>query len=390
MMQFPLRHRRSAGLVTTILLILSSLVLSRTAFAQTDRPPPTVNRPSDVAPQPQPNQEEWRGRMTREPLPKSGCFTSSYPSGEWREVPCTTPLPRPYPARGPRPTIVGNGNDFMIDAAHANISLAEGSFGRVAGAISVVDSLTGKANTFSLQLNANFFNTPLCAGRPNCQGWQQFIFSTDDCGSACSFMQYWLLGFGPQCPATGGGVTGWMKPGPQFPDDCFANSFSVPVPQQTIAGLRNFVLTGSAAGGGLDTVFMSVGNPPILFAVNGPDRIVDLAQGWRQAEFNIFGDANGSQANFNLGATLEVRVSVDPAAGAVVPPPCTMVGTTGETNNLNLQTAPVFVAPGSSRRSCSPRAPRRHRYHRRVPAPLRSPHHWRISSSSAAFRRPTI
>ena len=52
--------------------------------------------------------EVWRKAMARVPLPGRGCFTSSYPRTEWREVPCTTPPARPYPpARDHRPDILG-------------------------------------------------------------------------------------------------------------------------------------------------------------------------------------------------------------------------------------------------------------------------------------------
>src|SRR5208337_4286463 len=45
--------------------------------------------------------EAWRGAMLGTPLPKKGCFTSSYPSAEWQEVPCTSPPHRRYtPASG--------------------------------------------------------------------------------------------------------------------------------------------------------------------------------------------------------------------------------------------------------------------------------------------------
>jgi hypothetical protein len=50
--------------------------------------------------------------MAKIPLPKNGCFTSSFPSTEWQEVPCTTAPTTPYlPARGTRSANVGNGTD---------------------------------------------------------------------------------------------------------------------------------------------------------------------------------------------------------------------------------------------------------------------------------------
>ena len=57
------------------------------------------------------------------------------------------------------------------------------------------------ANTFSLQLNTNFFsNSPTCNGAANpstCQAWEQFVYS--NAGSA--FIQYWLIGYNAACLA---------------------------------------------------------------------------------------------------------------------------------------------------------------------------------------------
>lgn len=355
MMQYPLRHRFSTGLLAIVPLALAILLSSSsTASAQ-----PKTRPPAETVPPPQPSEQNWRQTMTRTPLPKSGCFTSSYPSTEWREVPCTTPLPRPYPARGPHPANVGNATDFMVSRANpnVNISLAAGSFDSVTGVINETEN--GNANTFSLQLNTNNdFSPPACIGAApghTCTGWQQFLFSTDGClnGAACAFMQYWLLDFGAPCPPAGGGATGWIRPPAPFANDCFANSLAVLVPPQTIAALRDFVLTGTAARGGSDIIFIATGNPPTLNAMNSPDGILDLAQGWHQAEFNIFGDCCDTKADFNPGSTLVVRVSVDQAAGAALSLPCpppalglSTSGTTGETNNLTLVAPPAVVAAG--------------------------------------------
>ena len=66
---------------------------------------------------------------------------------------------RPYkPAEGPRPSTVGNGNDYAAQVA-GTISSARGSF----------DTATGldfhPVQFYSLQLNTNFFTTSLCVPR---------------------------------------------------------------------------------------------------------------------------------------------------------------------------------------------------------------------------------
>ncbi len=336
--------------------VLASLWMQDAALAQTGTPPPATVRPAPEIKAPSaPSQDEWRRTMTRTPLPKSGCFTSSYPSTQWQEVPCTTAPARPYPPRGPRPMTVGNTVDVAADVAPDTLSLTTGSFDSVVGVTNETDLSTGAPNTFSLQINANFFDTPACIGAnpnsknplsPTCVGWQQFVFSNSACahGLTCAsvFIQYWLINFGPKCPAKGGAVSGWMTT-PLSPDSCFANSAAAPVLPQTIAGLANFNLTGTTSTGS-DAVFMSVGNPAILSAMGGPGSVLGLAGLWHQAEFNVFGDANDNTAKFNAGSTLVVRTSVDRGSSAAPSCVSNQVSFTGEMNNLTLTSPPALVA----------------------------------------------
>ncbi len=74
------------------------------------------------------------------------------------------------------------------------------------------------------------------------------------------------------------------------------------------------------------------------YSLNAADSVVNLAQGWQFAEFNIFGDCCSAQANFNSGAALVVRTNVD--YGSTSAPSCSNGGYTGETNNLSFATAP--------------------------------------------------
>jgi hypothetical protein len=303
------------------LAIFAALLAPPEGRAQTpsQTPPPATTQPP-----PTKSLRDWHKDMTRVPLPKKGCFTSSYPSTEWQEVPCTTAPARPYPpARGPRPDTVGNGNDVSAQVA-SHISEVIGSFDNVTGVTSV--SSPGGVSDFSLQLNANFFTTPACNGAATpsaCRGWQQFVYSNG--GSA--FMQYWLINYDTTCPA------GWILfPHPNDPgNDCFVNgNNAVAVPVQTVANLVNLSLTGQANAGGTDTIIMATGSN--LYSAQNDDNVVDLAQGWQAAEFNIVGDCCLSQATFNSGSTIVVRTSVD--YGSPNAPSCLGQGFTGETNNL--------------------------------------------------------
>ena len=79
---------------------------------------------------------------------------------------------------------------------------------------------------------------------------------------------------------------------------------------------------------------------------------------WCQAEFNVFGLVGGSQAQFNAGTTITVtnalNLAFGPPISASCPAPPKGMGTTGESNNLNLgSTCSVSVLPVSNRNQIS-------------------------------------
>jgi hypothetical protein len=310
--------------VFAFVLAILAATTAATAFAQTT----TTPAPSAET------LKNWHAGMRRVPLPKKGCFTSSYPSTTWQEVPCTAAPAVPFPpARGAQQATVGNGNDVSAEVT-GQISEAIGSFDSVTGVTSETGTnpYTGAKNVpnvYSLQLNSNFFTTSICNGAANplqCQGWQQFVYASDDTNPT-AFIQYWLINYGPKCPVD------WNS----FEGSCYTNSNAVFVPQQSITNLVTLSLTGEANAGGMDTLIMAVGST--VYTISADDNVVNLAQGWQEAEFNIVGDGNGTAANFNSGSTIVVRTSV--GNGTLNAPSCFGQGFTGETNNLSFATAPV-------------------------------------------------
>jgi FG-GAP-like repeat len=325
-------HRRAPlrAMIALGLAVFAALLGAPEGRAQTQNASP-VPSPSAKS------LHDWRMQMRHVPLPKTGCFTVSHPSTEWQETPCTAPPLRPYPPRrGVRPdAVVGNGNDVSAEVTSGLISEAIGSFDSVTGVTSESGVVNGKGspvgNIFSLQVNSNFFTTSMCNGAAtpsNCLGWQQFVFSNTPnatTGQAAAFVQYWLIAYNATCPA------GWFTSTTASGNDCFRNGPNgVSVPAQTIANLGNLSLTGQANSGGQDTIIMAVGST--LYSAQNGDSILNLAQGWQAAEFNIVGDCCLSQAMFNSGSTIVVRTSVD--HGSLSAPSCLAEGFTGETNNL--------------------------------------------------------
>jgi hypothetical protein len=285
----------------------------------------------------------WRAVIAEKPVPGKGCFTASYPSRLWRQVACTAaPARRFLPRSGLAGLTVGDGNDYAAAAVGgALLSETIGAFPTVKGVKSET-GLTG-ANDYSLQLNSQFYTTKACkyANDPSqCLGWQQFVYSSNPNadGTGYGFMQYWLINYGSKCP-TKGSVT-WMS----YSGDCYANSNAIVVPLQAITQLEHLKVTGKAVREGVDTFTLTTASD--AYSVTGDDSVVYLAQSWNASEFNVIGDGDGSEADFNSGASVTVKISLKD--GLKTAPACeSEAGTTAETNNLNLGTCKASAASNS-------------------------------------------
>src|SRR6266436_9169846 len=81
----------NARIIAALLLILAAAAMvfmaaSPHAIAQ----PTAAPTNQQLSPEEAKLRQEWRISMAQVPLPKKGCFQSTYPSREWQEVPCTT------------------------------------------------------------------------------------------------------------------------------------------------------------------------------------------------------------------------------------------------------------------------------------------------------------
>jgi hypothetical protein len=359
--------------------LLAGLMSSIAARAQATEPTPA---PSAA---PQPSAEEaakrkaWRATIARTPAPKKGCFTASYPNTGWQEAPCGRPSPYPNPARGPRPDTVGNSNDYSTQVS-GTIFSAAGSFDSVTPA-TIEESgpvwtqkncpptpppscvpggdkpcihpdgggdggnwcTEQKDNAFSLQLNSQPFITGACQGVAGCQGWEQFVFSQDQCDGPCVFIEYWLLNYGPTSPKAppSSCATPWLQGGG---NDWFCNSPSMPAPAISAAQLQETTLTAKAGGptGDLDTVVLTTAGGVATAAA--ADSMLNLLVRWNTVEWNVFGDCCDFQATFSAGSTLVVRMIFNQGEG-LVGTTCLQEGFTGETNNLSLVGTPAQNSP---------------------------------------------
>jgi IPT/TIG domain len=350
------------GRVATVLgiMVLASVVTERlsplTALAET-APLPSTRSASESTPQQTEehplfaeSREAWRAMMSRVPLPRTGCFSASYPRVEWREVPCAPASTLPNAPLSGTVGPVGNGNDFSAPAF--SILSATGSFDSISPLTSETGNVAGQtppvavANAFTLQINVKPFNTNACQGSAPprgtvCQGWQQFIFSNTQCGGGpCIFIEYWLQNYGPNCPS------GPWQQTAQPPNSCYFNGSGPSPPVQTIANLAQpgFSLAAQANANGLDTIIIATSNGGLQAA--GNDSVLGLAGNWKSAEFNIFGDCCLSQAIFTPGSALVVRTALSDFTSNA--PQCAQTGFTGETNNLNLLTNNPCASSGGT------------------------------------------
>ncbi len=281
----------------------------------------------------------WRVQMARHSDAAAGCFQATYPSVVWEEVACKVAHPSVHPLRS-RPAIgeqqvTGNGHDYVAQSSGL-ISEALGTFPTVTGVRSEksvgVRSFGGGGilgpNEYTLQVNTNYTGTTsACAGHSGCTVWQQFIYSPDynTKGEAAVFMQYWLIGWGSSTYPSA-----WSSAGG---GDCYRNSAYVSAPDMPITALGALSLSGAAVAGGSDTVVFNNGTSS--YSVSGPDSVVDISAVWTETEFNVVGNAGGSRADFNKGASVTVNLALTDGSNSA--PNCVAdAGSTSETNNLNL------------------------------------------------------
>lgn len=293
--------------------------------------------------------ESWHHDMATIATPTDGCFQAAFPSILWKQVNCTQlqpnshihPLPRRVAARaGFSQTSVGtqttgNGADYALEVTGL-IKSTTGTFPSVTGVTSEkgvgVAAFGGGgilgANEYTLQVNSNYDRTTAaCKSHSGCTVWQQFIYSPDYStkGKAAVFMQYWLLGYGGTTCPSGFGSDG--------SGDCYKNSSAVTAPDVPATQLANLKISGSATSGGNDKVVFTNGST--AYTVSAKDTVLDISRAWDQSEFNVVGNAGGSEAVFNSGSKITVKVAV--SDGSTAKPTCASnAGSTGESNNLNL------------------------------------------------------
>jgi hypothetical protein len=330
---------------------------------------PDQKSSADQAPHTELTLEQWRDVISKTSVPKAGCFQASHPATSWDEVPCVKAPTVPHlreavtsglppatalpPSSGTSAAPIGNGShlqsvshgpavngggfsDFMAIVA-GNINHVVGTFSDTSGLDTVTDDQHGPG-VFTLQINSNLLPSQLactghaatCDNRPaDCRCWQQFVYD-NSVFRGTVFIQYWLLNAGASCPSSGG----WTR----FQGHCFRNSNATLTTNIAAPDLKYAKLIADADVGGNDVVTFLIGST--AYAASAGDNEFLLAKGWNEVEFNVFGESDGSSANFSSDTTLVAKtfITSHTSVGNMVMgrPTCLSETTTAERNNLGL------------------------------------------------------
>ena len=302
-------------------------------------------------------QTAWGMTMHQTIAPQGGCFEANYPSTQWVKVDCAdAPAYRSALPKG-RTQTVGNAADYVAQAPSGHtFSSVIGSFPTVTGvktekSVGVAAFGGGGilgANEYTVQINTNFYKSAACGSYAGCMAWQQYVMSTNTPVSLTSssetddtevFIEYWLINYGSSSSATcpAGFINGGAdSTGPGV--DCVQNTPAALIAsgQLPIADLSSLTMSAKAIAGGTDSTTVTFKGKAYTASVK--DSYTDIASGWTQAEFNVFGNAGGSEAKFNSGSKVTVKVALTDGSKTAPTclPPSGDDGTTGETNNLTL------------------------------------------------------
>jgi len=231
----------------------------------------------------------------------------------------------------------GAGLGSIYAVSERNISSAEGYFIGAKNITGVKDSGTN-TDRFTLQLNTNSFNaydSGLCGGNTGCTGFVQFLYGNSGSGYGSIGIEYWLLDV-DSCPSS------WKRvASANNRYKCYIDTVPVGVIVPEIKTASGNQITDlsrisirAQTFNGIDTVTLNQDGQRIESSSYKSVFFSKSSQGWKQAEFNVYGAGGGSTINFNNGATLAIGLRINDGSSSA--PVCAISKGTVETNNLNL------------------------------------------------------
>jgi len=289
----------------------------------------------------------WRQTMLSRRPTTPGCFQSRYPAMAWKVVACIMgghDARLAFPRSPPRPLdedLAGN----QTALSSGNIT---GAIGKLSQSGVTEAAGRGLRNSFSIQLNTNYFDSPYCRNHPNCIAIEQFVVDSN----GYMEIQLWLFGYlskeSERCPDSSwqiyenSTITAYLASCYKTPA---ITSENIDLPVHVFNQLNNIIMSASASKAGKDVFVMELNGVLTLITLPSGMRF-GLFGRWTDVDFNVYGESN-DEVVFNPGAKLEVEVAL--IDGAPEPPKCRprgLNGGTGETSNLKAGPCTSFPARG--------------------------------------------
>lgn len=311
----------------------------------------------------------WSQAIRSTRVPGAGCFHASYPRTAWQKVRCVKAPPfHSAPSRralaeaaiGPSaqaPDSSGNGDSYSAEVSSGTITSAVGSIPSVSAGATEEDE--GTSEKWGLQLNSQFFaGSSECGAISGCLAWEQFLYPARE---NKVYMEYWLInhqkrGEGNKCPKG----WGWIGPAKskvpkesekekeqregeeRLEEFCFLKSSATTLPggPLTVSHLPGLTFEARANSEGLDSVVLVTGGGSAV--ATGEADVVELYKAWKIAEFGIYGEFNGTKANFSPNTTITVNTGVRSSTLSDATPICVPTSYTAESNNLTAEETPAL------------------------------------------------
>jgi len=233
--------------------------------------------------------------------------------------------------------------DIAAYAPGAIVGSAIGSFPSTTGLTSESGGPGGNcvgANCFSLQLNSQTYppvSTAYTDFSTNYKAsWVQYVYYDNGASTGQLWIWYVLIGYSADnagsCPTTLLDGYAWQSVG----GTCYGHTTPTGVPPVSASSLSSLVMETYAdyKGSSNDVLTLCVSGS-CSYTTSAPDSVLDLAQYWDLAEFNVFGDGGGSNAAFDAGTTVSVAVALTDESNHALTVDCVYNAYfTGEGSNL--------------------------------------------------------
>ena len=292
-----------------------------------------------------------------------GVLRSTYPSTAWVDLPCVKPT-RSGGSQGHAPDGViaavrahatrsgagnaGDGNDWFAHVSGSTVQDIDGTLSTSNIQWEDDPNYSNVPDSYCIQINSNLFYSPQCGSYSDCVGWQQYEYSSKyvNNGSGGLFMEYWLFNYPPagsnNCP------DGWSV---WDTTTCHLVGGVASLSAIPATDLGSVEIRAVANERTADWIEFYDPTAQTWYANSADATVLSLYEEWNQIEFNVVGDWNGTEAEFNTGAAITVSGSItlttNPGGTWLTCDTNNYGGATAEYNNLTLSNS-CTISQGSA------------------------------------------